>query len=126
MSHPLIHNRGRGPEFTGTRITVYDLIPYLEDGTSSDDRVCEILSITPEQLAAGKAYIAEHLAEVMAAHDRIEERIRRGIQDQNRPEFRARFGDTGGRVEYYATWLREREREAANGGPPLPASGPER
>ena len=29
MANDLIHDRGRGPEIVGTRITVYNLLPHL-------------------------------------------------------------------------------------------------
>lgn len=29
MSNELMHDRGRGPEIIGTRITVYNLLPYF-------------------------------------------------------------------------------------------------
>ena len=29
MPKELIHNRGRGPELVGTRVTVYSLLPHL-------------------------------------------------------------------------------------------------
>ena len=31
MTTDLIHDRGRGPEIVGTRITVYDLLPDFLD-----------------------------------------------------------------------------------------------
>jgi uncharacterized protein (DUF433 family) len=127
MDSPLIYDRGRGPELRRIRITVYDLIPYLESGSITDAEILDVLPITAEELAALKQYIADHHAEVMAVHHQIEERIRKGIEAQNNsPQMRAWVRETEGRVQYYPTWLKQREQEAANGGAPLPATGPER
>jgi uncharacterized protein (DUF433 family) len=32
VTKPIIHDRGRGPEIEGTRITVYDVMDYYLDG----------------------------------------------------------------------------------------------
>lgn len=122
----LMYDRGRGPELRSCRITVYDLIPYLESEHYSNQKMLELWTITSAELEALKEYIADHREEVMAVHHRIEERIQRQIEAQNTPEFRAQFAANEGRIAYYPTWLRDREREAAAGGPPLPDTGPER
>jgi hypothetical protein len=36
MSTELIHDRGRGPELVGPRITVQDLFPYFLDPTATE------------------------------------------------------------------------------------------
>lgn len=114
MDHPLIYDRGRGPELRTKRLTVYDLIPYLLSPHYSDGLMSEAWpSISPEELAALKAYIADRLDEVMAEHYRIEGRIRRGIEAQNAPEFQARFWWTRERMEAYRDWIADRERAGA-------------
>ena len=122
---PLIHDRGRGAEFIGTRITINDLFPYLQSGSFTDETICEVLRLSPKQLAAGKDYIAANMEEVTAENARIDERIRRATAEQSL-EFRTRFGSTEGRLEYFPTWVKHRELEAANGGSALPASFNER
>ncbi|HET6575273.1 MAG TPA: hypothetical protein VFG68_16830 [Fimbriiglobus sp.] len=127
MDSPLIHDRGRGPELVGTRITIYNLVPAFLNPDTTEQQVCEWYHLTPAQVAAMRAYFLHHYAEVMAENARIEERIRRGIEEQNSsPVFRAWANEVEGRVEYYPTWLAMRRAEAENGGPPLPANGPER
>ena len=126
MESDLIHDRGRGPELVGTRVTVYNLLPHFLDPTATEDMLCREYDLTAEQVAAMRAYALHHYAEVMAENQKIDDRIRRGIEAQNTPEFRAYVEATRGRVEYYPTWLRDREREAADGGTPLPADGRER
>src|SRR5437879_4760919 len=36
MANDLIHDRGRGPEIVGTRITVYNLLPHFLDPTATE------------------------------------------------------------------------------------------
>lgn len=77
-----IHDRGRGPELKGTRITVYDIIPYRLRGYTTE-AVAEVLRPGYPDLTAGHIdalfrYMDEHHEEVMAVHRRIEERNARG------------------------------------------------
>jgi uncharacterized protein (DUF433 family) len=68
----------------GLRITVYDVLHYLQAGRSHEE-IADILPLTPEQVEAAVRYIEEHHDEVMAEHQRIEERLARG----NPPEVEA-------------------------------------
>jgi uncharacterized protein (DUF433 family) len=122
MADDLIYDRGRGPELQRIRITVYDLIPYLEHG-HADAQILEWLPITVEELAALKGYIADHYDEVMAKHREIEERIRREMAAQNTPEFQSRFWWNRDRMEQFRAWLDDRRRQSGqhtNGTPPGP------
>lgn len=113
-----MYDRGRGPELRSCRITVYDLIPYLEHGDFRDAEMLELWRITAAELDALKQYIAEHRDEVMAVHRQIEERIRREMAAQQTPEFQARFWWNRDRLKQFRTWLRERQMQAepnANG-----------
>jgi uncharacterized protein (DUF433 family) len=69
----------------GLRITVYDVLHYLVAGRSHQE-IVEILPLTLEQVKATVRYIDEHRDDVMAAHQRIEDRLARG----NPPEIEAR------------------------------------
>jgi uncharacterized protein (DUF433 family) len=82
----IIHDRGRGPEVRGTRITVYNILDYLTVGWPIP-RIADQLGISPQQLHAAVAYIAEHRTEVIANYARILERAERG----NPPELQARL-----------------------------------
>jgi uncharacterized protein (DUF433 family) len=121
MEHPLIHDRGRGPELVGTRITVYNLVPYFIKAEWTEAAIAEANRITEEQVAAMRAYFLAHYADVMAQHERIEEWIRKGTEDQAK-----RFPDTRCSLSYFPTWVQQREREAAAGGMPFPDSPQER
>jgi uncharacterized protein (DUF433 family) len=79
-----IINRGRGPELAGTRITVYDIIPYLEAGHTTTF-IALLFRLSSAQVEALIQYINEHREEVMAVNRKIEERIARG----NSPEVQA-------------------------------------
>ena len=89
MPEPRIINRGRGPELAGTRITVYDVIPYLEAGRSPT-YIAAVLGLGTEEVFTLARYIDEHREEVMAVHRKIEERIARG----NPPEIEAKLQDS--------------------------------
>ncbi len=82
----VIHDRGRGPEIRGTRITVYNVLDYLTAGWSVP-RIADQLRISLQQVQSAVAYIAEHRATVMANYARILERAERG----NPPELQARL-----------------------------------
>ena len=73
MSIDIIHDRGRGPEIVGTRITVYDLLPYFLEPDTTEAFICRIYDfLTPQQVAAARAYVLNHFEAVMAEHQRIE------------------------------------------------------
>jgi uncharacterized protein (DUF433 family) len=104
---------GRGPEIAGTRITVYDIIPYHERGRHRDE-IAVILGLSSRQVEAALRYLEEHRDEVMASYERNMERIRRG----NPPELQAKL-DAG--HERFLAMVRERraakEREAQDARP---------
>jgi uncharacterized protein (DUF433 family) len=79
MSVVIINNR-----IDGLRVTIFDVLHYLEAGRLVAD-IATILPLTQEQLEAAIRYIGAHRDEVMAAHQRIQERIARG----NPPELEA-------------------------------------
>src|SRR6266436_129163 len=84
MTAAIVNNR-----IDGLRVTVYDVLYYLEAGRSHVE-IAEILPLTLEQIEAAVRYIEDHRDEVMTNHRRIEDRLERG----NPPEIeeRARAG----------------------------------
>jgi uncharacterized protein (DUF433 family) len=60
-----IIDRGRGPEIAGTRITVFDLLPYLEMGWHPSS-VALLFTLSPEEVSAAVDYYREHETEVIA------------------------------------------------------------
>jgi uncharacterized protein (DUF433 family) len=78
MAAELIHDRGRGPELVGTRITVYNLLPNFLDPTATEAYICKLYDLTPEQVSAARAYILNHPDTVLSRHLEIEARIAEG------------------------------------------------
>ena len=85
MVEPQIIKKGRGPEIAGTRITVFDMIPYLQTGWHRDE-IAVLFDLSSEQVEVATRYIEEHRDEVMADYEKNMERIKRG----NPPEIQAR------------------------------------
>jgi phage shock protein A len=89
----IVHNR-----IEGTRITVWDVLHYLEAGWSRPD-IAATLHLTEAQVAAAASYIEEHRDEVMGMHRQIEERKARG----NSPEIRAKVAKSRAKVQAWLT-----------------------
>jgi uncharacterized protein (DUF433 family) len=69
-----IIDRGRGPEVEGTRVTVYRIMDYLQEGSSSQ-RIAAELDLTDDQVQEALAYIAEHRQQVEEEYRKILERV---------------------------------------------------
>lgn len=109
MSEELIHDRGRGPEIIGTRITVYNLLPHFLDPAATESRICRLYELTPEQVAAARAYVLTHLETVLADHLKIEERMSAG----NDPKVIELAKQTKAQFVAFSRWLAERDRVTA-------------
>jgi uncharacterized protein (DUF433 family) len=72
MGAKIIH-RGRGPEIAGTRITVYDVMDYLQEGWRYD-QIAGLFRLPPDDIQAAIQYIEDHKEEVMTVYRRILER----------------------------------------------------
>ena len=77
-----IHDRGRGPELKGTRLTVYDVIPYRLAG-DGPEQIAEVFrpgypDLTAAHIELLFRYMDDHHDAVMAVHWKIEERHARG------------------------------------------------
>jgi uncharacterized protein (DUF433 family) len=71
-----IHDRGRGPEIKGTRITVYRIMDFVRDNAPPDEIARELrLSLAQVQVALD--YIAAHREEVEVEYERILARPRK-------------------------------------------------
>ncbi len=117
MLNGLLHDRGRGPEIQGTRITVYNLIPHFLDPTSTEEQICALYELAPEQVAAARAYVLAHFDEVMAEHRRIEADLNQG----NPPLVLEQTRLARARLKSFQEWLSEKEAAgtvtAQKGGP---------
>ena len=74
-----------GNRIAGTRITVWDVLHYLEAGWSHPE-IAATLQLTEAQVAAAATYIQDHRDDVLRVHRHIEARKSRG----NPPEVRAK------------------------------------
>ena len=71
-----IIDRGRGPEIEGTRITVYDVIDYLQEDWRAG-QIAALFRLPLEEIEAAIAYIEQHEDEVMADYQQIIARHRK-------------------------------------------------
>jgi len=139
MSNELIDNLG---EIVATRITVYNLLPYFLDPTATEAYLCRLYELTPEQVAAARAFVLNNLDTVLAQHLKIEERIAAGnppqvieqakkthaafvgfqkwLDERHQAETRTRARESSSELgqngsECFPTWFNERESHAAEG-----------
>jgi uncharacterized protein (DUF433 family) len=82
----------------GTRITIWDVLHYLEAGWSRPD-IAATLHLTEAQVAAATRYIEDHRDEVMVVHRQIEDRKARG----NPPEIRAKAAKSRAKLQEWLT-----------------------
>ena len=68
-----IINRGRGPEISGTRITVYDVMDYYKHGWHRD-QIAMQFRLSSRDIQAAIDYIESHKEEVMAEYQKILDR----------------------------------------------------
>jgi uncharacterized protein (DUF433 family) len=119
MANELIHDRGRGPEIVGTRITVYNLLPHLLDPTATEAYICGLYELTPEQVAAARAYVLNHAETVLARHLGIEAQMAAG----NPPELIERAKQTHATFLRFKDWLVKRRQAEAQEGAAESGSG---
>ena len=83
----------------GTRITVWDVLHYLETGWSHPD-IAKILHLSEAQVEAVARYIEAHKDALMAVHRQIEDRKARG----NSPEIKAKLAKSRTKLQ---EWLKQ-------------------
>ncbi len=105
MATDLIHDRGRGPEIVGTRITVYNLLPHFMDAAMNEETICRLYELTAEQVAAARAYVLNNPDTVLARHLKIEERMAAG----NSREVVERAKETHAAFLSFKEWLTKHE-----------------
>ena len=105
MMDNLIHDRGRGPEIRGTRITVYNLLPHFLDAEATEDFICRLYQLAPEQVAAARAYVLSN-TDILARHLEIESRMAAG----NSPEVGEKAKAIHETFLHFREWLAERDR----------------
>ena len=73
MLEAKIINRGRGPEIEGSRITVFDVLDYLQEGWPAGE-IARLFRLNIGQFDVAIRYIEEHKEKVMEDYQRILER----------------------------------------------------
>ena len=105
-----IIDRGRGPEISGTRITVYDVLDYIQEGWRYD-QIAGLFRLPPDDIQAAIQYIENHKEEVMAAYREILAR-HRNVQyppevqvklARNRQKLQAKLAEIRARIEAEGT-----------------------
>lgn len=82
-----IIDRGRGPEIKGTRITVYDVIDYWQEGWRPE-QIAGLFRLPLDDVQAAIGYIEAHEDEVMADYRQI---LKRHARIQYTPEVEAKL-----------------------------------
>lgn len=104
MSAKII-DRGRGPEIDGTRITVYDVLDYVQEGWRYD-HIAAVFRLPPDDIQAALQYIEAHQAEVMADYEQI---LARHRHVQYAPEVQAKLARSGQKLQAKLAELRARQ-----------------
>ena len=99
---PTIIDRGRGPEISGTRITVYDVWEYSKAGWHQT-AIAALFRLSSAQTIAALDYIEAHKSEVLAEYQRIMDRIGQG----NPPELQAQFAASHARLQVFREQLHQ-------------------
>jgi uncharacterized protein (DUF433 family) len=66
-----IVDRGRGPQLSTSRITVQDLVPYVQRKSSHEEIMLAMPILTVAEIQAVERYIEAHREEVMEEDRRI-------------------------------------------------------
>ena len=77
---PAIHDRGRGPEIVGSRITVYDVLAETRAGVPIE-QLAQEWNLTVEQIEFALRYIDVHREEVERNWAAIQERNKRESEE---------------------------------------------
>lgn len=107
-----IVDRGRGPQLSTSRITVQDVVPYLQLKCGHDEilRIMPVLSVAEIQVV--ERYVQEHYDEVMEEDRQI--RILNATR-RNPPHVEERRTRTREKWPAIQERLRQRLTEVANG-----------
>lgn len=80
---PEIHDRGRGPEIKGTRITVFDVMDYHPKHSAA--WIADLFRLPVPHIELAIRYVEEHREELTPEYEQMLERERQG----NPPHIRA-------------------------------------
>jgi uncharacterized protein (DUF433 family) len=105
MSAKII-DRGRGPEIAGTRITVYDVLDYLQEGWRYD-QIAGLFRLPPDEIHAAIQYIEDHKEVVMTTYQQI---LARHRHVQYPPELEAKLARNRQKVQEKLAEIRARHQ----------------
>ncbi len=110
MGQPIeIINCGRGLQLSTSRITVQDLVPYFQQGSSYEEIMRWIPTLTTEEIAFVERYYREHQREL----DEEDRRIRARSAQRKNPAWVEEIAQQA-RVKRLAV-MEQRRQEQANG-----------
>jgi uncharacterized protein (DUF433 family) len=104
-----IVDRGRGPQLSSSRITVQDLVPYIQQNYSHE-QIQEIMPVlTEEDIRVVEQYVRENYEAVMEQDRRIRERAesRRKTPEVEEAERKERLA----RIESARRRIRDQKQE---------------
>ena len=107
VAESTIIDRGRGPEISGTRITVFDVMDYLKHGWHRD-RIAALFRLSSRDIQVAIDYIAEHREEVEAAYQRILDRHHNYTYP---PEVQAKLEESHRKFVEFVKELRSRKAQ---------------
>jgi uncharacterized protein (DUF433 family) len=99
-----IIDRGRGPEIAGTRLTVYDVVDYLQEGWRYD-QIAGLFRLPPDDIQTAIKYIEDHKEDVIAAYRQI---LARHRNVQYPPEVQGKLARNRRKLEAKLAELRAR------------------
>jgi len=110
-----IVDRGRGWQLSTSRITVQDLVPYFQNGCSSDEILRWMPALTREEFVVVEQFYREHQQEL----DEEDRRIRAHVAEQMRLQ-RLRFPEESREVRLarMREMLNQRKQERNGEGHP--------
>ena len=106
-----IVDRGRGPQLSTSRVTVQDLVPYFQEGSSTEEILRWVPSLSGEEIAAVHEYYLEHKKILDEEAQRIQEedaqretpQWMQNIREQGRAKMKDLKGQFPSRVNGEAT-----------------------
>jgi uncharacterized protein (DUF433 family) len=105
---PQIVNYGRGPQIAGSRITVYDVMDYLNDPDWNRESIALLFRLSSQDIQAAIDYIEAHREEVEAEYQRIIDRHR---NYKYPPEVQAKLDASHRRFVAFVQELRSRKAQ---------------
>jgi uncharacterized protein (DUF433 family) len=117
MKEAQIIDIGRGPQIEGSRLTVFDVLDYLQ-ADWHPTQIALLFRVSTRQIDAAVRYIDEHRDEEMEQYNRILARSAQG----NPPELQAKLDESH---EHFQAMARQRraakekgsDHEGHSGGP---------